>query len=213
MDRLQSSIARLYVAFEAVPRPRHIDGCPCCIGEKNIDKLLESELADISPKDMSPYAASAFLTVGGVADYLYFLPRILDISATDEFWWPDPEVTARAISSSGIEQWSTKQLDALADYLESMIATAIERGEYHKIDGWMCAIARMGLSVHPYLAMIEAAPQAVLGYFDDNATCLPKGRLCNPFWDLPCEEHDVIVNWFHSQEVRQIVFDAYRFEY
>lgn len=213
MDRLQRSIERLYTAFGDIPKPRHIDGCPCCLDGKGIDRLLGTGLREISPEELSPYAASAFLTVGDVADYLYFLPRILEISAIEEFWWPDPEVTGKAISSSKIESWPAARRNALADFLGAVIETVIARDEHHKIDGWMCAIARMGIDVQPYLDMVASSPQAVLGYFDDNARCLLKGHLCNAFWELPCEGHDVIVNWFRSEAIRQFLRDAYGFEF
>jgi hypothetical protein len=147
MQALRDAIEQLYRAFAPMPQPRHIDGCPCCIGRKEIHVLLGKGLRAISPTEMASYASSAFLTVGDVADYLYFLPRILEITATDTSWWPDAEVTGRAIRTAGPQTWNATQRAALDTYLESVISSAIEKKDHFPLDGWICAIARMGFDV------------------------------------------------------------------
>ena len=97
MHTLSDAIEALYQAFAVMPKPKHIDGCPCCIDRKETGVLLGKALRTITPEEMASYASSAFLTVGEVADYLYFLPRIIEITATEPSWWPDPEVTGRAM--------------------------------------------------------------------------------------------------------------------
>lgn len=209
MIDLSTVIEHLYRAFAAVPRPRHIDGCPCCIDRKEVGVLLAKPLRSITPTELAPYAASAFLTVGDVADYLYFLPRILEITATEPAWWPDPEVTGRAIRTAGTEAWTTAQRAALADYLEAVVEAAIRDGDDHRLDGWVCAVGRMGLDVRPYLELISKSPAAVLGYFEVNAEGLPRGRLANAFWELPCPAHDAIVEWFFTPVIARVPFEAY----
>ncbi len=209
MNALQLTIDDVYRAFADVPKPQAIDGCPCCIERKGIEHLLATPLRKISPKELAPYASSAFLTVGSAEDYLYFLPRILEISATDESWYPDAEVTGRAIRSSAADSWAVPRKGAVQRLFAAVIKNAIETGQYHKIDGWMCAIARSGFDVAPYLEQLLKSPAAVLAYFEDNAQCLPERTLCNAFWELPCPAHDAIVAWFYSEQVRRIPYDAY----
>lgn len=209
MNTLDQSIEQLYSAFADVPKPGKIEGCPCCVEGKEIDKLLATSLREISPSDLASYASSAFLTVGDVSDYLYFLPRILEVSARDDSWWPDPEVTGRAIRSANPDSWPSAKHEALHQFAAAVIDTAIRTSENYKLDGWLCAIARMGLNVTPYLQTISKSTEAVLAYFEDNAPCLPHKRLCNAFWELPCEAHDTIVEWFYSDEIRKIPFEAY----
>jgi hypothetical protein len=76
VHNLEDAIERLYESFSTVPQARHIDGCPCCIDRKEIGALLGKRLRELTPRELSPYASSAFLTIAA-ADYLYFLPRIL----------------------------------------------------------------------------------------------------------------------------------------
>ncbi|HEX4611310.1 MAG TPA: hypothetical protein VH092_24165 [Urbifossiella sp.] len=209
MHNLSDTIGRFYLAFASVPKPKRIDGCPCCIDRKETGVLLGKSLRAITPQEMASYASSAFLTVGGVADYLYFLPRILEITATEPSWWPDPEVTGRAIRTANPESWTAAQRSARNEFLEAVIGTAIEAGEYHQLDGWVCAIARMGLDVRPYLTQIAACPAAVLAYFEWNVESLSRNALVNAFWELPCPGHDAVVAWFFSPEIARIPFAAY----
>ena len=80
MKSLDVVIEELYAAFSDVPAPSTIDACPHCVDDKGLEKLLNTDLRDLEPDDLSSYASSAFLTVGDIPDYLYFLPRILEIS-------------------------------------------------------------------------------------------------------------------------------------
>jgi hypothetical protein len=212
VSTLEQAIDRLYTAFADVPKPRRIDGCPCCIEKKNIRVLLSSPLRALTPDDLSDYASSAFLTVGAVADYLYFLPRILEISIRTSFWWPDIEVTGRAITATAPRSWSQSHRSALLGFLHVVIDWIVGSGEQYQLDeldGWLCAIARMGLDVRPFLDQVAKSPAAVLAYFEANARCLPQNTLCNAFWELPCDGHDAIVQWFKSEPIRKIPLEAY----
>lgn len=208
VSTLEQAIDRLYPAFADVPKPRRIDGCPCCIEQKNINVLLSSPLRLLTPDDLSAYAASAFLTVGTVADYLYFLPRILEISV-GAYWWPDIAVTGRAIAATEPRSWSRSHRSALLGFLHAVIGWSVASGEHSQLDGWLCAIAHMGLDVRPILGQVAKSPATVLAYFEINATCLRQNKLCNPFWKLPCDGHDAIVRWFKSEPIRKIPLEAY----
>ena len=185
MDALSKAIDDFYQASAEVKVPRHIDGCPCCIETNTIRLLLATPLRELAPDDLVSYAYSALLTVGDCSDYLYFLPRIIEISIREDSWWPDIEVTARAIHSTDLELWPLRRREALLLLLLAVIDHIVDSGSYWRIDGWLCAIARMGVNVRPHLAKIETNTAAVLQYFEDNAQCLKDGKLCNAFWELP----------------------------
>ena len=209
MQTLHDAIERLYRVFARVPKPREIDGCPCCIDRKEIAVLLRKSLRAITPEELGSYAFSALLTVGKVADYLYYLPRILELTATEPAWLPSPEMTGRAIRTANPDSWTVAQRSAMDDYLKSVVGTVLRDRHFDRIDGWMCAIARMGFDVGPYLGEIAKCPAAVLEYFQTNAENLPRNKLTNAFWELPCPAHDVIVDWFFSPEIAKIPYEAY----
>jgi hypothetical protein len=199
MTRLSDAIEALYRAFADVPKPTHIDGCPHCLDHKEIGTLLGKPLREVAPSELTPYACSAFLTVGDRADYLYFLPRILEVSVTEPGWWPDPEVTGRAIRSAGPATWTQAQRAALDAYLAALVDTIVGEGPHDRLDPWVCAIGRAGLDVRPVLARVEASPAAVRAFYEANAAELANGRLANAFWEPPCPAHDAVVAWFASR--------------
>ena len=125
----------------------------------------------------------------GVLRIISIYCRALEISATDDTWWPDVEVTGCAIRSSEPDSWPLPRKVALKRMFAAVIGDAVETGEYYKLDGWICAIARSGFDVAPHLEQIATSPAAVLAYFEDNVTCLPVAELCNAFWELPCNAH------------------------
>lgn len=208
MQLLLESIDRLYISFAEKRKPTRIEACPHCLDATEIARLLSTPLRHLSPDDLTKYASKALLTVGDVADYLYFLPRILEISATVD-WWPGPEIVGRAIRLTNPPIWSADRMEALARFNAAVIETAIVTGEYDKLDPWMCAIARMELEVKPCLRQIANCRAAIVTFFDDNATGLTDGRLCNPFWELPNAGHDAIVDWFRSEAIRKVAFEEY----
>lgn len=99
--------------------------------------------------------------------------------------------------------------EALLALLNAVIQNVVGSKAYWQMDAWLCAIARMELDVRPYLAMIERDSAAVLHYFEDNAEDLKYGKLRNASWQLPSVGHDVIVQWFKSDAICAIPFQAY----
>src|SRR5580704_16052492 len=120
-SQLQTAIENVYAAFKDIPKPQSVDGCPCCIDEKGISILLTKPLRELSPDDLTHYAASVFLTVGSVEDFLFFLPRILEILALNSEWWPDPEVVGRALLTSGFHTWPSNKSQAVSNYFDAKI--------------------------------------------------------------------------------------------
>ncbi|NOT58905.1 MAG: hypothetical protein HOP19_01640 [Acidobacteria bacterium] len=209
MTALEQSIENLYEAFAEVPKPDSVGGCECCIDEKELVALLAAPLRILSPEALSNYAASALLTVGSIPDYLYFLPRILEISAKEDNWWPAIQITARAISQTELTQWSPVQQAALKKLLSAVIDWAIELSDDSKLDAWLCAAARMSFPLRPFLAQVAKSEPMILSYFERNASCLARNKLGNSFWELPNEGHDEIVQWFKADPVRQLLYDTY----
>jgi hypothetical protein len=210
MKSLADSFEALYFAFDDVPKPRTIEGCPCCIERKNICTLLSEPLRELTPDDLSSYASSAFLTVGEEADYLYFLPRIIEISSTDPGWRPDVPVTGCAISETRPREWPSQRQAALGDVLHAVVHTAAEDCDGGSIvDDWICAIAKMGLEVGRFLEQIESHPALLLSFYERNSQSMLKNRLGNSFWDQTDEGYDEVLAWFKSPKVSQIIMDGY----
>lgn len=209
MANLVRAIEDLYTAFADIARPSSIEGCRCCIGESELKRLLRVPLRQVTASELAPYASSALLTVGSVEDYLYFLPRILEVSVTDEDWWPDIAVTGRAIRSTMPESWARSQKNAVQAFFESVFQSLILEESYGRIDDWICGAARSGFDVGPLLKIVEGNDAAILEFFNCNAGALAERKLGNAFWEPGDTGQDEILNWFMSENIRRVPYEAY----
>src|SRR6266516_2556115 len=207
---LQQAIEEIYNAFRDVPRPTTVDGCPCCIDEKEISILLSKPLRGLSPDDLTHYAASAFLTVGAVEDFLYFLPKILEILASNRDWWPDPEVVTRAIHTAGFHSWSDSRKKALSRYFDAVTSDLLATEDSgFELDSWICALGRLHIDLTPFLARIAANRPRLVELYEVNSQPLVDGRLANGFWDEAPQEQKQVVGWFQSAETKKLIEGQY----
>lgn len=207
---LSSAIQGVYAAFADAPRPRSIDGCPCCLDDKDIDALISTPLCELTPKVVGFYASSVFLTVGGRPDFNYLLPRILEILVTEQHWWPDPEVVGRAIHDSDYEHWPAARRHAVEHYFESGFA-AILNSEIDFIDAesWLCMLGHVGVDLRPFLDGMLAFPSQVAELFASLNQALSRGRALGGFWEPIPDSAQVVVEWIHSEPVRRIVHEQW----
>lgn len=216
MPSIKDAIKNLYDTFANVPRPHLIEGCPCCIDRKEVDKLLSQPLRDIAPKEMAPFATSAMLTVGSAEDLRYFLPRILEIRTSDRSWWPDVEVIFSALAEAKWHDWSEEEQRAIRRLVRAVIENCRESGDDDsawEADAWLCAVSRAGESAVPYLEQMFANGhiELIRQLHELNAHSLMKGKLTNSFWSAP-SRRDVIA-WFERADIKAAIADAYRDHY
>ncbi len=200
--RLTTAIEEVYTAFADVPKPSKIEGCPHCIEDKGIETLLSKPLRLLSSEDLSEYAADVFLTVGDNADFFYFLPRILELLATQTHWWPHPEVVARAIKTSEFDSWPHSQQKSVLNYFDAILDELLgKENSGFEIDSWICAVGRLFPDISSYLNRIAEHPKRLLEFYDVNKEELAENDLTNSFWDVPNIQNQV-VNWFNSPVIR-----------
>jgi hypothetical protein len=213
--KLAQAIEDLYQAFSDVPRPRTLTFCECCLNREQISILFSKPLRELSPDDLTDYAASVFNTGGAIADFLYFLPRILEIRITEDFWWPDPEVIGEAIHSSGFHQsWKDPHRRALLHFFDELVNSwASDEDESTNIDHWICAFAILHLDLAPFLDRLAKDGPSLIEFYERNSRRLAKaGRLSSGFWEKAPDEEMQVVAWFTSPEIRKAIKDAYGLE-
>lgn len=83
-EKLANSIENLYSIFSKYEIDSKIVGCPCCVSDRDKEKIHSKELRDLQEEDLSRYAFKALTTFGNVNDFKHFLPRILDLLVEDD---------------------------------------------------------------------------------------------------------------------------------
>lgn len=209
---LQQAIEGVYEIFCDVPRPHSVDACPCCIDRKGIVVLLSKPLRKLSPDDLTNYASSVFLTSGAVEDFLYFIPRILEILASESDWWPSPEVVTQAMHSADFETWPESRRQAVLTYFDEVVAQFGSEGTGHALDSWICALGTLHVKLEPFLDRVAAQPRSLIKYYEANSEHLVEGGLSNAFWDEAPEERKQVIDWFRSEGIRKSINLAYGLE-
>lgn len=210
-QRTTESIDRLYEVFAECPKPRNIDGCTCCIDEEEICTLLSKQLKNLTGPELSSYTSSLFHTVGGEADFKYFLPRIFELSAAGAFSWPDPEVVLGKLPYANWTNWSREQKDAVFAFLAAVLKDCID-DPASEIDTWLCAIGRCVDDISPYLDLIREEMASLIRLYEENNQQLAIGRLSNAFWDDVPDASRQVIEWFNSEEILKIINDNYQIE-
>jgi hypothetical protein len=213
---LEAAIDRLYAAFAHMPRPAKIDYCPHCFTEDEERALLAPvELRQIPIDVLRPYAADVMLTVGGIDDLRYFLPRILEIACTVEFQWPDLEPVASRLRIAGWQDWPATETAAVRGVLQALWATTLATfPSTLDIETVLCAIGNAEDDVDPYLISWAAAlhdPPAAAhlrellhggARWDQH---IAGWRLRDEFWD---GRDSQVATWLAGPDLRRAVADA-----
>ena len=150
-----------------------------------------------------------FLTVGDEEDFRYFLPRILEISATDASWWPDPEIVARSLAEARWREWPAEQREAVARVWDERFTELVEAADRSELDSWLCGLARAGLDLDSFLARLSLRPPAVLALYGWHANEIVEHRLANGFWEDAAQGRQEVIDWFHSPEISRLILDNY----
>ena len=119
--QLSSSIEGVYSAFALYPLREVVHGCPHCIGEEDQRHVHRAPLRELTPEDLGRYAASAMTTWGDSVDYRHFLPRIIELSVSENSasHGLDPWLIGSKLSYAGWEQWPSRENEALMRFMEA----------------------------------------------------------------------------------------------
>src|SRR6266850_5828880 len=102
----------LYQVFSRYRRPRRLEGCPCCTSPERAKPPLCKPLGEISAPELEHYAFKALTTWGTLADYKYFVPRILELTE-DGSLLCDIEVTLGKFSYGKFGDWPADERQAI----------------------------------------------------------------------------------------------------
>jgi hypothetical protein len=214
-DPLPAAIDQLYIAFASVRRPTTIDWCHHCRSESDVAGLLDTTpLRKLSAEALQRYAAHVLTTIGGIADFRYFLPRILEIACTGGFTWPDLELLTGRLDLASWTTWTpeeTAAIRALFHALWSKTLTAYPGDpDAHST---LNAIGNAGSDLAPYLqewtASLTRPPSAarlldLLRYSDwrlDHTAHRASAHV---------QDHQMqIAQWANSTELRIAVVEAF----
>jgi hypothetical protein len=212
--RLTDALDRVYAAFADEPAPRRLEASPYKDGATILRAILSAPLRQLSPDALGPFATSALLTVGMPADYLHFLPRILECATFDRNWTGyEPVVIADRLDRCEWWLWHAERQEAVrAVFVDAFEA---ERdGDYPVAQDWLCGLAAMDEAVGDRVSdWIEtASPAGLLQLADWRAGAKEAGGDEHPlgaFWEgIPDAQWTPVLALLLGSRLEQRLRDA-----
>jgi hypothetical protein len=209
---LTDALQRVYDAFQTAV-PARIKGCPCCTDPDAISVLHSTPLRALTADDLGDYADSVFLTVGDLADFRYFLPRILELAITVPSFGIGLEVVLGKLALAEWSAWKASDLKLVRSVLDIWFddvahsAATDWDGYDDSLDSLLCGFARAGLDPVVYIERLLPAERnfALNVLWEINSAELRRrGRMGNGFWkDNPF--HEAVVARLMADDIQAIV--------
>jgi hypothetical protein len=214
---METVISELYRVFQPYRLGPDFSGCSHCVDPAETQRLAATDLRDLTLPDLDSYAFNAMTTWGEVCHFKHFLPRLLELGATDfrEFLsfevllgkleygqWDDwPEVERRAVNTFLHEFW------------QSVIAAEITSPNDDSVDTALCAIGRACSSMTPFLQQwvgpdapvvpCQLAQFVLLNIRD----IVDRQRLGNAFWETRETQAGEVLEWIQRPTTYEYLYD------
>lgn len=210
---LQDALEAVYDEFHA-PTPTRIDGCPCCVERKTVGGLHNRSLRELTEDDLRAYAFSVFLTIGDVADFRYFLPRIFELAIARPGFATSLEVVLGKLALAGWTSWSQREQESVRRLVDAWFDAVADAcvadwdGFDNTLDEMLCGIGRAGLDPVLYLERLlpEERSFALNVLWEINRDAIErKDRLANAFWREAPDAHAAVLARLREPDIKAIV--------
>lgn len=217
MTELKAAIESLYDVFSRYPRPATIEVCPCCTKPEATSHLTVGSLRELRFGDIADYSCSAISTQGSVDDFRYFLPRLLQGIAEQEYAF-NPEILFGKLSYANWTTWQVDEVSAVRSYLHALWTTGLTNfpienrlPEFCEIVTLLSSIAQTGEALEPYLQVwsetkTEEADKHLIQFVTMFADEFSDGRtLHEAFWSKRRSQAESLRKWLLQIETLQRV--------
>ncbi len=207
---VKTAIENLYRVFGRYPLAKHVEGCPCCVKNRDKRALASTSLRQLPSEKLLRFAFKAITTWGDQNDFKHFLPRILELVLSSDRIRCDEEVVLGKLGLAKWKSWAEDEQSSVQAYFRAGWYVILSKTEPPvEPDTWLCAMARSGEALTPYLNdwrdfRANAAYQHLLAFIDLNqAPYIKRHSLWNAFWpDSPAGVAQVC-NWLSNPNTRE----------
>ena len=199
---LNDSIERLYEVFAAYPLHDSTDPCPHCFTSADEQQLRSQPLRQLSADDLRSFAASSLTTWGGVTDLKHFLPRIMEIGATEGFNWPDVELLYHHVAYGEFTTWPAPEVAAMRAFAQAHWDVALHGEAADDAGSVLAAIMFVEPDVMPCLRQWQhhgtlTSLEQLVDFIDANQSAIVRHRrLANAYLRDHCPDAQVqVIGW------------------
>ena len=174
--------------------------------KKVMARLTEAPLRDLAAENLGAYAASALYTIGDLAAYKHYLPRILELALTRSEWIGlDPEVIANKLVYAKWDAWPVDEKTAIqAVFSSGWRALRNLSPDIREADSLLFACGAIGIDLakllSDWLPLDNADSVLQLAHLVNVAQDIDK----DVYWrEAPGTIRDLLVAWSCSEPVRE----------
>ncbi len=151
---LREALEALYDAFAAYPAPTQLEGSPYEDPARMLRSLQAAPLRVLSDNQIGPFAGSALLTVGGVADYKHYLPRIIELGVRGSgHMGTDAPIIAERLKRAAWRTWPEAEQSSVRSAFRAAWSWSVDQhpGFEATAEHWLCGIAALEEPIGPLL--------------------------------------------------------------
>lgn len=214
-DKVSNTIEQLYEAFSDIPKPSSIAYCSHCSNSNPYEDLITKPLHDLTMEDLEDYTHSVLYTSGSEDDFIYFLPRILELTTHDDKgFWIDREIIFKKIGLVKWYDWIEKRKVAFHNYIDAILQSfASVELEGYNLDTWISSFAEcmngFVKELDILLTNTKEAKHNLIGFYEWNHESLLKGKLGSSFLEMSNSNYKEILEWFQCERVTRRVNEIY----
>ena len=129
-----AALDALYATFAKYPFRPEMDACPCCVDRAKIHAVGQVPLRKLDAKRLSPLATKVLTTWGGVDDFKHVLPRLLELSTTIWFDWPNIEIVFGKLPYGEWTSWPAAEQLAVSRFVDAWWSLELARAAAREPD-------------------------------------------------------------------------------
>lgn len=116
-DGSAKALAGVYAAFSSYSMSDPFDFCDHCVSAQEVKSIRETPLRDLTFDQLWTIASNIVLTIGGVGDFKFFLPRLIEGSREGAAYYIETVFTR--FRNAGFEAWPSAEQHAVQAYIRS----------------------------------------------------------------------------------------------
>ena len=212
---LLEAIEKLYKVFSRYPLRKHVEGCPCCVGNDDKRMLESKPLRELTSADLGRYSFKAMTTWGDKDDFRHFLPRIFELLVSERGIW-DTEIVVGKLGLAEWQRWSEAEKSAVREYFRANWNWLIGRPRpLIEPDSWLCGMNRAGEDLGVYLDDWASACNSIayehLAKFIEHHTpaFIKRHSLNNGFWPDSPQGVKQVCDWLANEQTRENLEQLY----
>jgi hypothetical protein len=125
---LRMALDQCYKVFSVYARPSFLEAAPTRDPIELLRNLIATSLRELPAENLGPYAGYAMTTVGSADDYLYFLPRILELAILEGSYtgFTFDVIASKLVYNAGWSLCSKQEQEAVVNVMQAVVRQCLD---------------------------------------------------------------------------------------